>query len=236
MNDALLWVLALACIVLAMAQMAGLGALRSCVIGAGLALFLLAIGNTASQTSLAALGKWLALPQRRLDLAALLLIEALLYSQQAIASAQPYLNRYWRMLAAIPPPSLLIVLFLALVWTMLNIDGIDFSVLTWACALAFPLLLLAGAWLLQRLLPDVLMRTGLRLCLHAAQLVAGLWLARPVQQAAQFETQAMWERLGLIMIMVAVLMLLGWCWQQRQRKAPLPPGEGVGRGYGEVIQ
>jgi len=214
MNDALLLILALACIVLAMAQMAGLGALRSGVIGAGLALFLLANGTSASQTSLAALGQWLALPQRRLDLAALLLIEALLYSQQAIASTQPHLNRAWRILAAIPPPSLLIVLFLALVWTMLDIDGIDFSVLTWACALAFPLLLLAGALCLQRLLPDALMRTGLRLCLHATQLVAGIWLARPVQQAAQFQTTVMWERLGIIMIMVAVLLLLGWWWQR----------------------
>jgi len=215
MNDALLWVLALACIVLAMAQMAGLGALRMCLIAGVLGLLLIGLGTSASQTSLAALGQWLALPLRRLDLAALLMLEALLYSQQAIAGTQHPVNRYWPMLAMIPPPSLLIVLFLALVWTMLEIDGIDFTALTWACALVFPLLLLGGALCLQRLLPDALMRTGLRLCLHAAQLVSGLWLARPVQQAVQFPAPAMWERLGIIVMMAAALMLLGWCWQRR---------------------
>jgi len=210
-NDLLLLILALACVVLAMAQMAGLGRFRLAVIGAGLAAFLLATGTSASQTSLAALGQWLADPQRRLDLAALLLVEALLYSQQALMMAQ---GRGQRWFTAIPPPSLLIVLFLGMVWTMLNIDGIDFTVLTWACALVFPAALLAGAWLLRRLLPEPLMRTGLRLCLHAAQLGAGLWLARPLQQAAQFQTAAMWERLGVIVIMTALLMLLGWCWQR----------------------
>jgi len=228
MNDALLLVLAMACIVLAMAQMAGLGAVRTGLMTLLPALALLGLGHIASHTSLAALGQWLALPQRRLDLAAVLLIEALLYSHQAIASSQGQTSRVWRLLALVPPPSLLIVLFLAEVWTMLEIDGIDFSVLTWACALLFPLALLAGATLLHRLLPDPLMRTGLRLCLHAAQLAAGLWLTRPVQQAVQFQTPAMWDRLALLLMLALILMLLGWCWQRRQRKAPLPPGEGVG--------
>jgi len=215
MNDVLLLVLALACIVLAMAQLAALARWQRGTIALTLAACLLAAGDAASHTSLAALGQWLALPQRRLDLAALLLIEALLYSQQAITAAQERTSRDWRWLTVVPPPSLLIVLFLALVWAMLEIDGMDFNLLTWVCALVFPALLLAGATWLHHLLPEALMRTGLRLCLHAAQLVAALWLARPVQQAVQFPAPAMWERLGIIVMMAAALMLLGWCWQRR---------------------
>jgi len=223
MNDLLLLIVALACIVLAMAQLAGLARWQLGAIALTLAVCLVAAGDAASHTSLAALGQWLAVPQRRLDLAALLLIEALLYSQQALAAAQGRSNHLTRLLAAIPPPSLLIVLFLALVWAMLEIDGIDYEALTAAVAVLFPAALIAGAVLLHRLLPDILMRTGLRLVLHGAQLGAGLWLARPVQHASQFKTYAMWDRLGVVVLIVLVLMAVGWLWQRgfiRLKRSP----------------
>jgi len=215
MNDVLLLVLVLACSVLAMTQMANLGAGALGLVSLILGISLIALGPLASHTSLAALGQWLALPQRRLDLAAVLLVEVLVYSQQALVATQGYSPRHARILGLIPPPSLWIALFLGMVWTMLEIDGIDLMTLAWACAFVFPTILLGGAVLLRRLLPDPLMRTGLRLCLHAAQLIAGVWLARPIQQAMQFPTPAMWDQLALLGVIVLSAMALGWCWQRR---------------------
>ncbi|WP_454692168.1 hypothetical protein [Achromobacter aloeverae] len=212
--DALLLVLGLACVVLAMAQMADLGPARLGVLALALAAMLVLTGASASRTSVAELGQWLALPQRRLDLAALLLVEALVFGSQAVTAAQGRAALRWRLLGAVPPPSLLIALFLAQVWAMLAIDGIDFDVLAWICAVVFAALFAGGAVLLRAALPDPLMRTGLRLLLHAVQVAAGLWLARPAQPAQPQPTPAMWDRLALLAALVLALAALGWLAQR----------------------
>jgi len=215
LSNVLLLVLGLSCIVLAMAQMASLGAARLCLVALVLAIALISVGEAASRTSVADLSQWLSAPQRRMDLAALLLIEALIFGNQAIAAVQRRQTLRWKLLGGIPPPSLLIALFLAQVWTMLAIDGIDFEMLAWGCAVMCAVMFSIGASLLRGLLPDPLMRTGLRLWLHGVQVAAGLWLARPDRDAAASPTPAMWDRLGLVAVIVIIFMALGWFWQRR---------------------
>lgn len=215
LSNTLILVLGVASVVLAMAQTASQGAAQRAAIALALGIALVLAGETASHTSVAELSQWLSTPQRRLDLAALLLIEALVFGSQAMATTQERESTHWRLLGVIPPPSLVIALFLAQVWTMLAVDGVDFEILAWGCAAVLAGLFAAGAALLRALLPDPLMRAGLRLWLHGAQVAAGLWLARPVQNATPSPTPAMWDRLGLVAVMVIILMALGWLWQRR---------------------
>src|SRR5690606_26789245 len=137
-----------------MAQMAGLGIARLGIITLVLVIALILAGEAASRTSVAELSLWLSEPQRRLDLAALLLVEALIFGSQAIAATQGRQNLGWRVLGSLPPPSLMIALFLAQVWAMLAIDGVDFEILAWGCAVVFAILFAIGAALLRGLLPD----------------------------------------------------------------------------------
>jgi hypothetical protein len=215
LSNGLPLVLGMACVALAMAQMASLSPSRIAAVALALAIALALAGEAASRVSMAELDHWLSVPQRRLDLAALLLVEALVFGNQAIATAQDRTTLRWRVLGLVPPPSMLIALFLAQVWAMLVVDGVDFGTLAWESALVLAGLFALGAWALRVLLPNPVMRTGLRLWLHAAQVGAGLWLARPLAAPGSSPTSAMWDRLAIVALIVISLMALGWLWQRR---------------------
>ncbi|KAF1043004.1 hypothetical protein [Xylophilus sp.] len=185
-----------------------------------LALALWLSGDAASRTSIAAVSAWAADAERRLDLSALLLAEALLFGAQAIMTAQAQTlaeaSRWWRWLGALPSPSLLLTLFFAQVVVMLSVDGVDFRLLSAGCAVLFPLAFVAGSWGLRRALPDVLMRSGLRLALHAVQVGAGIWLARPAALAAADPLPSAIGVQGLALAAeIATVMGLGWLLQRR---------------------
>ena len=86
---------------------------------------LVASGEAASRTSTAELLHWAALPQRRQDLAALLLAESLLFGSVAVRQAQGALTGVLRWLGWLPLPTALLALFAAQVSVMLWVDGWD---------------------------------------------------------------------------------------------------------------
>ena len=177
---------------------------------------LVASGELASRTSAAELLRWAASPQRRQDLAALLLAEALLFGSQAVRMAQGPLTRAWRWLGRLPPPSALLALFFAQVAVMLGVDGWDYGTLSWLCALGFTAVLAVATALLHWALPDAVARCALRVGLHGAQAAAGLWLARPAFQAAIDPVPLWGPRLATVAAVVAVLAALGWLLQRRR--------------------
>ncbi|MFC4297261.1 hypothetical protein ACFO0J_04305 [Castellaniella hirudinis] len=211
----LVFVLAAVCIALAAAQMSALRlrglAVLAIVLGAGI----LMAGDVASRTSLAQVASWVSDPQRRLDLSALLLLEALVFGGQAVAAAQGRAGLKWRIVGACPPPTLLAILFFGQVAAMLTTEGLDYALVSWACVVVFAGLFVAAACLLRVLLPDPLMRSGLRVALYIVQAAIGLWLARPAQALPADPTPAMWARLGVLAIIVFVFMALGWLWLRR---------------------
>lgn len=219
-TDAGLTLLATCCLVLAMAQAAEWRIRGLAGLAVVLALTLWLSGEAASRTSMAAVSAWAADAQRRLDLSALLLAEALLFGAQAIVIAQTRTraeaSHWWRWLGGLPPPSLLLTLFFAQVAVMLSVDGIDFGLLSAGGAVLFPPAFVAGAWGLRRLLPDVLMRSGLRLALHAVQVGAGIWLARPAAVAATDPLpSAVGAQVLVLSALVAAAVGLGWLLQRR---------------------
>lgn len=212
--------LAACCLVLAMAQAAEWRIWSVAGFAVALALALWLSGEVAGRTSMAAVSAWAADPERRLDLSALLLAEALLFGAQATVIAQARtraeVGYWWRWLGALPPPSLLLTLFFAQVAMMLSVDGVDLGLLSAACAVVFPLAFVAGAWGLRQALPDVLMRSGLRLALHAVQIGAGIWLARPAALAAADPLPSATGMQGLALAAgVATAVGLGWLLQRR---------------------
>jgi hypothetical protein len=214
-TGALLAVLAVCCMLAAMVQLAELKRVALVGMACGLALGLLLAGELASRTSMAEVSAWASHPQRRLDLSAVLLGEALLFGSQAIAIAQGATGFWWRLLGAVPAPSLLLTLFFAQVAVMLSIDGVNYDVLSWCCAIGLPLLFGLGVWLLRGVLPDIVMRSGLRLVLYGMQAGAGLWLARPPAPAVP-DPLAPLGRPGWIAVAVVVgLIFVGWALQRR---------------------
>ncbi|MFT3721780.1 hypothetical protein [Pseudorhodoferax sp.] len=177
---------------------------------------LAASGELASRTSTAEILRWAASPQRRQDLAALLLAEALLFGSQAVRQAQGQATRGWRWLGWLPPPSALLALFFAQVAVMLWVDGWDYATLAWLCALGFAALLAAATALLRQALPDGATRCALRVGLHGAQAVAGLWLARPPLRAAIDPVPLWGGRLAIVAAVAAALAALGWLAQRRR--------------------
>lgn len=177
---------------------------------------LAASGELASRTSTAEILRWVASPQRRQDLAALLLAEALFFGSQAVRAAQGEVTRWWHWLGLLPPPSVLMTLFFAQVAVMMLVDGWDYGALAWLCALFFAFLLVVVAALLRWALPDTETRSALRVGLHGAQAVAGLWLARPLFQIA-IDPVPLWaDRLAILTAVVTVLAALGWLLQRRR--------------------
>lgn len=211
----LILVLTAVCLVLAATQMAELRPLALMWMVLAIAGGVLLTGQAASHTSLAEVTRWLSDPQRRLDLSALLLLEALLFGSHAVMIAQDRTGVLWRIVGGLPPPSLLILLFFGQVAVMLAVDGMDYGRVSWLCAIAFGVSFAVCAGLLRWLLPDRLMRSGLRMVLHMIQAAVGLWLARPAQEMPVDDTTVMWERLGLLVAVVLGLLALGWLWQRR---------------------
>ncbi|MBY4897124.1 hypothetical protein [Cupriavidus sp. AU9028] len=211
-----LMLLAACCLALALVQAAEwrrpLLLALSVAIGGALA----ASGELASQTSMASLLHWASEPARRLDLAALLLAEALLFGAHAVRTAQGEAGLAWRLLGLLPPPSLLLSLFLALVGLMLTVDGIDFAVLSWLFALASAAGFAVGAWWLRWALPDAALRGALRVGLHGVQAAAGLWLARPPFPPAVDPVPWFGDRLAVTGAAIALLAVVGWVRQRRQ--------------------
>ena len=182
----------------------------------GLVALLLATGDLASHTSLTSILQWAANPQRRQDLAALMLGEALLYGCQAIRGAQGQSNWWWRTLSGLPLPSALLMLFFAQVGVMLLVDGWDYQSLSGLCALAFVLLLATARALLHWALANVALRHVLRVGLHGLQALAALWLARPAL-APSVDPVPLWgERLAATACVVLALAVIGWWWQRRR--------------------
>ncbi|MFT4102626.1 MAG: hypothetical protein QM674_16650 [Burkholderiaceae bacterium] len=216
--DGGIWLLLATCsLVIAALQAADWRApLRWTMLAAGV-LALAASGELASRTSPADLLRWAASPQRRQDLAALLLAEALLFGSHAARLARGRASGLWRALDG-PPPSALLALFFAQVAVMLRVDGWDYGTLSWLCAVGFALILAAASGLLRRALPDEIARGTLRVGLHAVQAMAGLWLARPAFQAPVDPVPLWGERLAVLAATVAALVALGWLLQRRRRR------------------
>ncbi|MFT3801766.1 MAG: hypothetical protein QM766_11150 [Burkholderiaceae bacterium] len=215
--DGGIWLLLAACsLVIAALQAADWRApLRWAMVAAGV-LALAASGELASRTSPADLLRWAASPQRRQDLAALLLAEALLFGSHAARLARGRATGLWHALDG-PPPSALLALFFAQVAVMLRVDGWDYGTLSWLCAVGFALILAAASGLLRRALPDTTMRAVVRLGLHGTQAAAALWLARPVLQP-RADPMPLWgDRLAILGAAVAALVVLGWLLQRRRR-------------------
>ncbi|SHG68277.1 hypothetical protein [Pollutimonas bauzanensis] len=208
-------ILATVSLVLAATQMAQLRPLALLALALAIAGGVLLTGEAASRTSLAEVSRWLSDPQRRLDLSALLLLEALLFGSHAVMAAQGGTGLLWRIVGGFPPPSMLLALFFGQVAAMLTVDGMDYGLVSWVCATTFGALFAVCVLFLRWLLPDQLMRSGLRIVLHVAQAGAGLWLARPAQGMPADPAPAMWGRLGVVAAVVFGLMALGWLWQRR---------------------
>ena len=210
----LIVVLVMACVVLAMTQFAELPGAAVAAIAVVLAIALALTGDLASQTSLAELNRYLSDPARRLDLSALLLLEALLFGSQAAAVAQGNPSAAWRRLGYLPPPSLVIALFMGQVLVMLAIDGADYGLVAWTCAAVFGAGLAAATFTMRWLLPSPTPRAGLRTLLYAVQAVAGLWLARPEQVFVETAGPPMFDRLIIVVGITAVVVTLGWVAQR----------------------
>lgn len=177
---------------------------------------LLATGDLASHTSMASILQWAANPQRRQDLAALMLAETLLYGCQAICGAQGQSNWWWRLLSWLPLPSAMLMLFFAQVGVMLLVDGWDYQQLGWLCALSFVLVLAAISALLHWALPEMSVRHVLRVGLHGVQALAALWLARPALPPSVDPVPLWGERLAATACVVLALAAVGWWWQRRR--------------------
>ncbi|MFT3812721.1 MAG: hypothetical protein QM740_05025 [Acidovorax sp.] len=214
-DGSILLLLAACCIVLAALQASAWPRPLQLAMALALAAALAASGELASRTSTAEILRWAASPQRRQDLAALLLAEALLFGSHAVRAAQGQATRWWRGLGWLPLPSALLSLFFAQVAVMLLVDGWDYGTLAWLCALGFALLLAAATALLRWALPDATTRCTLRVGLHGAQAVAGLWLARPAFQAAIDPVPLWGGRLAAVAAVAAALALVGWLLQRR---------------------
>lgn len=207
-------VLTMSCTVLAFAQFAELRLKALGLVASLLAGGLVFAGDLASHTSIAELGAYVSDPQRRRDLSAILLLEALLFGSQAIAMAPGSPSQGWRSLGYLPAPSLLMTLFLGQVAVMLAVDGADYRVLAWCGAAVFASLIAAGALSLRWLLPEPAMRSGLRIMLHVVQAGAGLWLARPPHELAQSAGPQMLDRLLIVIGLTLVVVALGWLLQR----------------------
>lgn len=216
LDGSVLLLLAACCMVLAALQASEWPRPLQAVMVLALAGALAASGELASRTSTAEILRWVASPQRRQDLSALLLAEALLFGSQAVRAAQGQPTRWWRWLGWLPPPSALLSLFFAQVTVMMVIDGWDYGTLAWLCALVFALLLAAATALLRWALPDAATRGVLRVGLHGAQAVAGLWLARPTFQIAIDPVPLWGDRLAILTAVVTALAALGWLLQRRR--------------------
>lgn len=219
LDGGVLLLLAACCIAIAALQAAEWPRLLQWAMVLVLTAALAASGELASQTSTAEILRWAASPQRRQDLAALLLAEALLFGGQAVRLAQAHEKDamdWWSRLGWLPAPSALLSLFFAQVAVMLLVDGWDYGTLAWLCALGFAALLAAATALLRWALPDRTARCALRVGLHGAQAAAGLWLARPAFQAAIDPVPLWGDRLGVVAVTVAVLAGLGWLLQRRR--------------------
>lgn len=216
LDASVLLLLAACCIILGVLQASGWPRPLQGAATLALVAALAASGELASRTSTTDILRWAASPQRRQDLAALLLAEALLFGSLAVRLAQGQATRWWRWLGWLPPPSALLSLFFAEVAVMLAIDGWDYDTLSWLCAPGFTLGLAAATALLHWALPDATARGALRVGLHGAQAAAGLWLARPAFQTAVDPVPLWGDRLAIVAAVVTVLATLGWLRQRRQ--------------------
>jgi len=211
-DGSILLLLVACCIVLFALQAAEWGRAHQCGVALALAVALHASGELASRTSAAEILRWVSSPQRRQDLAALLLAEALLFGSHAVRLAQAQeaaLSGWWRRLGWLPPPSALLSLFFAQVAVMLLVDGWDYDTLAWLCGAGFALLLCLAVALLGWALPERPLRCTLRVGLHAAQAVAALWLARPAMQALVDQVPLWGGRLVWVAVIVAALAAVG---------------------------
>jgi len=207
-------VLTTCCAVLAVAQFAELGRSAAIIVVLVISGGLILAGDFASRTSLAELNLYVSDPRRRLDLSAVLLLEALLLGNQAIAVAQGQGNIWPRLLGYVPPPSLMITLFLGEVAVMLVVDGADYGVLSLAYAAVCGVLTVTAVLLLRVLLPDPVMRSGLRIMLHAVQAGAGLWLSRPAHELVGMAGPPMLDRLAVVIGSTLIIIALGWTLQR----------------------
>lgn len=216
LDGSMLLVLAACCIVLAALQAADWPRALRWTMALALLAALAASGELASRTSTAEILRWAASPQRRQDLAALLLVEALLLSSQAVHLAQGQDTRWWRWLGWLPPPSALLSLYFAQVAVMLLVDGWDYGTLAWFSALGFVAFLTVATALLRWALPACTTRCVLRVGLHGTQSMAGLWLARPAFQTAIDPIPLWGTRLAMVAVVVIVVAGLGWLLQRRR--------------------
>ncbi len=211
----LLVVLGALSIVLAVAQLSELSRRSIVVTSLLLGACIVMSSDLASHTSLALAGRWVNDPQRRQDIAVLLLLESLLLGMQAIVINRAHCGRAWRWAGSVPPPSLLISLYFLQVWGMLRIDGVDYNALSWGFAIVVAGLFMLAVTSVRVLLPERLSRSCFRLSLYVMQVVAAIWLARPVRAPVQDEVPIMLQPLLVVVAITVLLMALGWIWQRR---------------------
>lgn len=211
----LLVVLVICCLTLATVQAAEWGWPQLLITVAALTVASILCGELASRTSVADVTRWLQQPQRRLDLAALLLVEVVLYGTQAVEIAQRGARPLWRALDALPAPSLLLTLFGLQVAAMLLVDGVSFAALSVVYSAGLAVLAVATVRLMRWLLPDTMLRSGLRLLLYAMQASIAVWLAQPLLTAPVDPVAAMATRLSILLAIAVALAVLGWTLQRR---------------------
>lgn len=214
-----LLLLAVCCTLLCVLQAAEWRGWLRVTLAIGVCVALIALGDLASHTSTATLLDWLRSPSRRQDLAALLLIEAALFGAHAMRVAQATDTRAWRLLGCMPPPSFLLVAFFGQVVLLLNVDGWDYASLSLAYGICTAVIWLAAVIAARWLLPDSTLRALVRIALHVAEVVMGLWLARPVFAVAIEPTPVHGARLAMLAAASAALALIGWLWQSRRSQA-----------------
>jgi hypothetical protein len=174
-----------------------------CVL-AGAALW--AACGMATDTGLAAAGAWLSRPARRVDLAVLLCAEVVVFGGVAVRAAAPGARPWAGRLARLPPPSLLVALYVFATVVVQAVDGVDYGLLAVLCGLAGALGLAALAWLCRRVLPGPGAMLEARLALYAAQCLLAVALSMPPMPAAESRTEPMAGRLGVL----ALIALTGF--------------------------
>ncbi len=178
-------------------------------------LWIILSSETAAHTSFAQVVKWASEPERRQDIAALMIVESLLLGSQAVAAASDRSPTAWQWAGKIPPPSLFAALYFLQLWLMLSIDGIDYASLSWGFAAVFIGLFVPAVFVAGKLLTSCVSRSCVRLCLYVTQAGIAIWLTRPSQLPMADKVSLKTGPLLVVATLTGLFMALGWVWQRR---------------------
>ncbi len=179
------------------------------------ALWIILSSEMAAYTSLAQVVAWASNPERRQDIAALMILESLLLGSQAVAAASDRCPTAWQWAGKIPPPSLFATLYFMQLWLMLSIDGIDYASVSWVFASVFIGLFIPAVFVVRKLLTSSVSRSCIRLGLYATQAGIAIWLTRPSHLPMADKVSLKTGPLLVVATLAVLFMALGWIWQRR---------------------